>query len=184
MASSTFMTGGSIVVVDVDEGEGLLGHVGVDGGHRGDGVALVQGLVRRQAVVAQEPGVDQVALAHVDDLARGLGQLGAGDDGLHAGEGQGAGGVDGPDAGVGVGAPEDLAVEESGKLDVGAVAGASGDLVGPVVTYGGGAHHLELLCRGVDAGHASVPPWAALVPAWPGVGNILSGEWGRCTARL
>ena len=114
-------------VVDVDEGEGLLGDVGADGGDGGDGVALVEGFLMGHYVFGHEADV-ALGFGQVDDLILDDGEVLGGDYGQDAGQGFGAGGVDAADAGVGVGAAEDFAVDHSGKLDVGAVFGGAGDL--------------------------------------------------------
>ena len=76
MASRTSMTGGSGSYSTLMSLSGFLGDVRADGGDGGDGVALVQHLVRRQAVAAQVPEVDG-PFAQLGDAVARIGQVGA-----------------------------------------------------------------------------------------------------------
>ena len=134
------------LVLDLDEIESLLGDVGAGGGYGGDGVTLVQRLVGGQTVVAEELGVDHGCLGLVADAPPGLRQVGGGHDTANPLHGRGLAGVDGLDAGVGMGAAQHPgAMEQSRQADVGAIAGAPGDLFGAVLPDGPSAHDVEFL---------------------------------------
>ena len=92
------------------------------------GMALVEHLLAGEDVPDHVPVVDH-HLAGRDELARLVGEVLAGDDGLHAGELLGLGRVDRDDARVGVRAPQHAADELAGQVEVGAEAGAARDLV-------------------------------------------------------
>ena len=119
--------GGENFVVHLDERQRLLGHVGVDGGHGGDGVALVQRLAPGQHVHAQEAQVLDGALGEVGETPGSFRPVGGGHDCADAGIRLGLAGVDGLDDGVGVRAAQNLAVEQTGQALVGAVPRPSGD---------------------------------------------------------
>ena len=108
------------LVVHVDEVEGLLGDVRVRGRHGRHRVALVEHLLVRQVVLRHHPGI-ALGLYEIETLLRNDGKVHGGGNGLHAGQGLGLAGVDGANTGVGVGAAEDLAVQQSGHVDVGRV---------------------------------------------------------------
>ena len=132
------VVGAQDFVVHLDEADGFLGDVDGIGGHAGDGVSPEQGFGAGQDVVAggaRRQG--RVVLA-------GDGQVGAGYDGAHAGQGFGGGGVNGLDARMGVGAPQDFAVQHPAHLEVAAVLGAAGHLVGAVRPDWPGAHDLVI----------------------------------------
>ena len=127
---------GQDFVVDLDQGDGLLGHVDAGGRDAGDGVPLV----------------DDLCFSH--DLVAGVGpltvrQVFGGHDRAHAVEGFGLAGVDGLDPGVRVGTPEHLAEEHARGVEVGAVLRGSGDLVRTIMPDGPGADDVVLF-RGQD----------------------------------
>ena len=119
-------------VFDLDPVCGLLGRVAVHGRHRGDHVALVQDLVVRHDVLRVAPDVYR-ALAGVDQLVVCDGQIGVCHRGQDARHCVGFRRVDALDHRVGVRAPQHLAPDEPGDLDVSAVDGPSRDLVIPIV---------------------------------------------------
>ena len=123
------------LVLDDDLVGGLFGDVRARGGNGGDGVALVQGLVVGEHVVAEVAEVCR-ALSERDDLVGHFRQVRAGDDGEHAVHGLGLTRVYRQDSCVGVGTANELCVEKVVRVEVRAVLGASGHLVGPVVTDG------------------------------------------------
>ena len=107
------------------------GHAGRgDGGHR---VALVEGLLAGHHVPHHVLVVHH-HLAGRDELRRLVGEVVAGDDGLHAGQRLRLRRVDREDAGVRVRAPKHPPDELTRQVEVGAEAGAAGDLVHPVRT--------------------------------------------------
>ena len=91
---------GEGLVLDLDEGEGFLGHVGIGSGDSSHGVALVEGLLLREAVLGEETGVPH-RLAVVDHHVLHDGHVGSDDNGLHLGQGLGLAGVDGGRCGRG-----------------------------------------------------------------------------------
>ena len=135
--------------------------MGAVGGNCGDGVALVEGLLGGQTVVAQELGVDHRAFAQVQHAPAGLRQVGGGGDGVDPGHGLGLAGVDALDAGMGVGAAQDLAVQHAGEIDVGSVLRPPGDLVGAVVAKRAAANDAVALGGGgsLGGGHWFTSQW-------------------------
>ena len=63
----------------------------------------------------------------------------------NAGKGFSLAGIDGPDDGVSVGTAQNLAVKHSGQVDVRAVVGLPGNLVGAVGPHRPGADNFVLL---------------------------------------
>ena len=149
-------------VVHGNQLQGFLGGVGAGGGDGGDGVALIQGLVLGQHIVAEETVVDHRALGQFGGPARGFLKIGGGYYGPDAGMGGGPAGINGLDAGVGVGAAENLAVEQAGQADVRAVVGFAGDFVRPVGPHRPGAYYIVFLIGKDDVGlvveHILLPP--------------------------
>ena len=121
-------------VVNLDEGQGFFGGVGVDGGHCCHRVALEQRLVAGQHMVGGvlQPGVVAAQFLFGEGGER---QIFGGDHRLHAGMGGGFGGVDGLDAGVGIRAAENFGVEQSVQLHIRAVLRPPGHLVHAVGTH-------------------------------------------------
>ena len=128
--------------IHADQSHRFLGQVGRVGGDGGDGVATVQRLFAGHHVAAVEAVVDRCALFLVLDFGGNVREVGGGYHGVDAGQGQGAAGVDAADASVGVGAAQNFAVEHTGQVDVGGVAGAAHHLVRPVVADGAGPDDL------------------------------------------
>ena len=128
-------------VFHVDQFHRLLRHVQVDGGHTGDGMALVQHFAVGQYVVAGVAQVDD-RLAQVGELVRDLREVVGRDNGPHARMGLRAAGVDVFDPRVGMGTALDGAVQQPRQLDIGAVDRPAGDLVHPVVANRTGADDL------------------------------------------
>ena len=153
---------GQDFIVHGNQVQGFLGGVGAGGGYGGDGVAFVEGFALSQHIVAEEAVVDHRALGQFGGPARGFLEVGGGDDGPDAGMGGGAAGVNGLDAGVGVGAAEDLAIEQAGQVDVGAVVGFAGNLVRPIGPHRPGAYYIIFLIGENDVGlvveHILLPP--------------------------
>ena len=125
--------GGHNVVAHLYERQGLLGHVGAGGGDGGDGVALVQHLVRGEDVVADVLHAGEDVLTDLCQRIGHLCQVGRRGDRPDVWVGLGLAGVDGRDAGVGVGAAQHLAVQHPLEPHVGAVERLAGDLVHSVV---------------------------------------------------
>ena len=90
-------------VVDVDEGQGLLGYVRAGGGDGGDGVPLVESLLVRHHVFGHQSDV-ALRLRKVDDLVLDDGKVFCCDYGHHSGQGLGPAGVNVAYACVGIGA--------------------------------------------------------------------------------
>ena len=132
---------GEGLVLNLDQIKGFLGHVGVEGGDGGHGVALVERLLLGEAVLGEEAGVPH-RFAVVDHHVLHDGYIGGCDDSLHVGKGLGLARIDGNDAGVAVGTAQDFAVQGAGQVDVGAVLGASRYLVDAVVADGAASDHL------------------------------------------
>ncbi len=137
---------GQVLVLHPDELDGLLGHVGVDSGHRRHGMALVEHLVAGQDVVALELET-LVSVAELLAGEGGEGKVPCRHHRLDAGVSLGLAGVDGLDAGMGVGAAQDFTMQQAGELDVGAVLGASGDFIHTVGPDGALADDLVLHLR-------------------------------------
>ncbi len=104
------------LVVDLDQVEGVLGHVPGRGGDAHDGLPLVGGLVPRQ----REMG-DRRRTGHRPQDPDGLGaggHLRSDQDLPHPREGEGGGDVDPVDPGVRVGASPDGHLHRVGRVDV------------------------------------------------------------------
>ena len=99
--------GGQLLVFHLDEGEGLLGDVGVRGGHGRDLVAQVADFLRIEQPLIEDG--DPVV-----DIRRVLGR----NDRLDARQFLGLSCVEVEDAGVGVAAPEDPAAKRPGQVDI------------------------------------------------------------------
>ena len=147
--------GRELLVLDFDQGDGVFRDVVVGGGDGGDGVALVEHLVGGDHVVEQPLEVG-AALAGVDVLVGGAGEVGVGDHGEHAGQGTSLGGVDRLDLGVRMRAAEDAPVEHAGQGEVGPVLGRAGDFVNAVVADRAGADDLVVAGSGCHVGVPSV----------------------------
>jgi hypothetical protein len=116
------------LVRHVDELERLAGDGRAGGGHGGHRVALVERLLARHDVPHHVLVVHH-HLAGRDELGGLVGEIVAGDDGLHAGQRLGLRRVDLHDARVGMRAAQHAADELAGQVEVGAEACASRDLV-------------------------------------------------------
>ena len=121
------------LVLDLNQFERVLGDVVVGGRHRGDGVSLVEHLVRRDDVV-QHPLEVGGAFAGVDLFIAGAREVGIGDHRLHTVQRLGLGRVNADDPGVRVRAAQDPAGEHPRQIQVGAVLRRAGDFVDTVVT--------------------------------------------------
>ena len=131
MASTTSITCGSTSYFTSMSLSALPGDGGAGGGHGGHRVALVERLLAGHDVP------DHVLVVHHhlagrDELRRLVGEVVAGDHGLHAGQRLGLGGVDRHDARVRVRAAQHAADELAGQVEVRAEARAAGDLVDAV----------------------------------------------------
>ena len=135
---------GQDFVGDLDQLDRLFGDVRAGGGHRGHDVAVVEHLVAGHAVARNMLRVDG-QLAHHGGAGADVGHIVSSDDGLHPGQGRGRGGVDGLDGGVGVRTAQHLAVQQTGRVDVRAVFGPTGDLVDAVVADRARADDFELV---------------------------------------
>ncbi len=132
IASSTQVTARQRLVFDLDQLDGFLGHVRIDGRHRRDGVSLVERLVVGQAIGAQVGQVNR-ALAQVGDLVLQIRKIGRRDHRTHAGQLFSRRSVDTLDPRVGVRAAQDLAVHRAVQLHVRSVNRPPGHLVRSVV---------------------------------------------------
>ena len=126
--------GGEHLIVDLDQGQGRLGHVSVDRSDGGDRVALKQRLFAGHHVVRGELESAVVATQFLP-AQRGKRQVLGCNDRLDAGQRLGLAGVNGADTGVGMRTSQHLASEQARQLQVGAVLGAPSYLVDPVGTY-------------------------------------------------
>src|SRR5919108_3433046 len=97
--------------------------------HRSYGMPFIQHLVLGETIVAHKPRVDHRPFTEVSHLARGLGQLCCGHDGLDARKCHSAADVDALDVSVGVRAAQDLAVQEPREPHVSTILRPAGDLV-------------------------------------------------------
>ena len=138
------------LVVHLNEGKSLFCNVKAGGGYGGHGVPLVQRLLIGQAVPAHKPYVPDLPLANVGRFIGDLHKVLGGHHSLYARQLHRLARVYGLDPGVRMGAPENLAIEKSGEVDVGSVAGATRDLVQTVVANGPGANHVVFLVRKND----------------------------------
>jgi len=131
---------GERLVVDLDQGSGLLGDVGADSGDSGHGMSAIERFAGSEKVPADiaERGL---TLAKVDHTVGPLGKIGRGDYGFHTGQSAGLRSIDAENAGMRVGAAQNVAVEQAGSLEVGAVKGSPGDFVGAIMAYGPGSDH-------------------------------------------
>jgi hypothetical protein len=140
------------LVVDLDQGLGVLGDVAVGGRDDGDGLARVPHLFRRDGGLRHRLGAER---GHRPDVVEGFG---AGEDADDAGEGAGGARVDRADAGVAVWAAQDGGVQHAGHGDVADVARAPREQLGVFLARRGLADP-AVARRGA---HASAP---ALAPA-------------------
>jgi len=125
---------GQRFVVDLDEPGGLLGHVRVDGRHRGHGVPAVEHLARGEHVAA-DVAERNLALAQIDHAIGTLREIAGGHYGFDALQFLGSRDVDAEDAGVGVRAAQNMAMKQARSLEISAVERPSGHLVGAVMTH-------------------------------------------------
>ncbi len=128
--------------IQLDHGHGGLGLGAGLGGHQGDGVAHVAGRLAHGDHGG--PVVDDVPLVPL------AGDVGGGEDGLHARHGQGLGGVDALDQHPGFGGTEDGAVQHAGALHVVHVETGSQGLVPGVGAADAFAHGQCLVGIGGD----------------------------------
>ena len=131
IASTTSITCGQHLVLHVDQLERAPGDGRAGRGDRGHRVALVEHLLAGHDVPHHVLVVHH-HLAGRDELRRLVGEVVAGDDGLHAGQRLRLRRVDRDDARVRVRAPQHPADELAGQVEVGAEAGAAGHLVDAV----------------------------------------------------
>ena len=121
------------LVINLNQRDGRLGNVGVDGGDGGHRVALEQRLVAGQHVIGGELETAIVAAQFLFGQG-GEGQVFCGYDGPDPGQDLSLAGVYGADAGVGMRTAQHLAVEQAVQPDVRAVLGAPGHLIYAVGT--------------------------------------------------
>ena len=138
------------LVPDVDQFQRLFGSMWTCGGYGGHGMTLIQDLVACQDVVPQVLGriealVPVREIGHVPACRRW--KIGSSNNGMDPWKGLSPGGVNREDACVSMRAPEHLAVEHPGDLQVGSVESAARDLVCPVVTYRPRAYDTQLIIR-------------------------------------
>ena len=131
-------------VLDLDERQRLLRLVRAVGGDGGDRVSGVQGLVRREYVVAHVAKAGEDVLANFGEALGHLREVPAGRHGSHAGMGLSRRRVQPLYDGVGVRAAQDLPVQHAGQVDVRAVTRRARHLLDAVVPNGSGADNLVL----------------------------------------
>ena len=135
---------GQHLVLDLDQTESSLGDFRARGRHRRHGVPVVEGPVPGHDIVGQVVHVVVPTLGR-RLLGEEIGQVGAGDDGVHASESLGGPGFDGEDSGVGMGAAQHPPPEHVGQGKIGSVTGAPGHLVGAIGPNRPGSHPAEFL---------------------------------------
>ena len=136
-------------VFDLDQFQRFAGGLCVDGGHRGDSVAIVESLGSRHAVVEN---VQKLGIA-----VRQVGQVCCGDDGLDAFDRFGAGCVDPDDPRMGMRAAQYAPDQLTRHVEIRTIARAPGDLVDAIGPQRTGTDRLELLVSkfGIKAHDAS-----------------------------
>ena len=135
------------LVLDFDQGQRFFGDVGACRRDRGDGMALVQNLVRRQAVLGDFADVDQ-GLSDVRQLVDRFDEVVGGGDGADPLDLERPARVDGKDAGMGMGTAQHLPVKRIGQSDVCSVNRPAGHLVVAVMADRTGADDLVLAVAG------------------------------------
>ena len=144
------------LVLDLDGLDGGERVVDVGGGDAGDGVTAVEGLVGGEHVLAHVRGRGG-ALTHVEHLVGDDRQVAVGHHSEDAGHGLGRARIDGEDARVRVGTAQDGALDEVGKVDVGAVERLARDLLDAIGADGTGADDLVVgLLGGCHAETSSI----------------------------
>ena len=138
---------GQDFVVHVDQVQRLLRGPGIGGGHGGDHVTLVEGLLTGDDIAAVEAVVDHRSLGLVGELSGDLRHVGRGHHRLDSGQVERAAAVYRLNPCVGVGTAEQLAVKHGRKVDVRAVPSPPGHLVRPVGPHGARPHDVVLLSR-------------------------------------
>ena len=149
---------GQLLVLDLDQVEGVLGDVRVGRADGGDRVAAEDQLLVGEQEAAQ-PAQRRQAADRRDDAVAGVRQVRRGEHGEHALERLRLRGVDADQARVGDGAALDASVEHPRQPHVGAVPCPSGHLVGSVVADGAGSDHLVGLVCGDHARHSFFGRW-------------------------
>ena len=128
------------MVLDFDQGGGLLGRMDVGCGDGGDGVSLIEDLAAGQNVAA-DVTERRCAFAQIDDAIGAVGKIGAGDDGSDAGDGGGLAGVDADDSRVCVRTAHYEAVQQPGGIVIGAVKSTARHFVGAIMANRARAHN-------------------------------------------
>ena len=105
-------------------------------------MASVEGFLASHDVPAVKPVVNGAALLLVGYRRRSLRQIGGGCHGLDPRQGQRPAGVDSFDSGVGMGAAQQLAVQQSGRVNIGGIASPAQHFVWAVMADWTGAHHI------------------------------------------
>ena len=153
---------GQDVVGDIDQLAGLLGDRGRGRGDRGNGVAVIEDLVARQAVARQVAEIHR-PLADKGFLRCDRREVVRGHDRLDAGQLERLVDIDRHDPGMGVRAALDLAPQHARHDHVGAEIGAPGDLVDPIRANGTGPDDLLQFLRHIR--HANLTPVLTVIPA-------------------
>ena len=130
-------------IVHFDSARSLQCDVSVPRSHRDDGVALIEGLALGEDIAVDVSQTGH-ALAHIDLLVLGRGQVVRRDDRMDPVHGLGLGSVDGADNGVSVRAAQDCSVERVRQRQVGPVDGSPSDLIRSVVAHGARADNVEV----------------------------------------
>ena len=146
------------LVVDLDQLQRLLGRAGIDRGDRGHGVAVIERLLARHAVV-EDVVHGRIAIGEV-------GQIGGGDHRLHAWKLLGLRRVDVPDLRVGVWAAQNAPDQLAGHVEVGAVAGAARHLVDAVGTQWARADRGEIAFQVARIETHGQAPFITLAASW------------------
>jgi hypothetical protein len=104
---------GQDFVLHLNQLQGFLGNVRTRRRYGGNGVSLIEHLIRRHNVVAQEAYVVDHAFGQVNDTAGGLRQVSRGDDGMDPWNFRSMTGINAFNTGMGVGTAQDLAMEQT-----------------------------------------------------------------------
>ena len=134
---------GQHFVFDLDQPRRFLGNVHRIGRHRRNGVAGVEHLVIGEHVLVEVVPVNN-PFTQIPGAVIGRRHIGVGAHSVHPRDLGGLGGVDRNDPRVRVRAPEHVALQQPGELDVSPVASPAGHLVGAIVSDRSGADHVVI----------------------------------------
>ena len=129
------------LILDLDQPQSLFRNVGTRCRHRRHRVALVEGLIGRHDVVAQEFHVHR-HLTEIGHAIFGDREILDGDDRLHAWQRLRLGGVNGLNTGMGMRAAEHLAVQHAGQAHIAAIHRPARDLIRAIGSDRAGTNYL------------------------------------------